>query len=400
MAEVVLVDMLRIPFSRSRPNAPERDAYNSLRMDEKAALCMKTLIEKHGVNPLDIGDVLTGCALQMKEHYMMGGRIVNMLAGLPVEVPGQASERVCCSGMSALHQGAMEIMTDQADVVFANAMEHMTHVALDPRFNNDLTMANPRLFTEEEFAKYDLMTGMSMGQTAEKLFSITNCTREDMDKWSLGSHLKAAKAIEEGFFDGEIIPVEVTDPETGETKVYKYDLSIRPDTTLEGLAGLKPAFKPEGGEITAGNSSPLNAGAVSVLLMSADKAKSMGIKPKAKVIGMGVAGVAPNIMGAGPVPATEKALNRLGMKVSDIDVWEVNEAFAVVPIYAVEKLGMDPDKVNMKGGAVAIGHPLACSGPRLTGTLARILEETGGKYGVATMCGGGGQGATTVLERI
>jgi acetyl-CoA acetyltransferase family protein len=399
MAEVVLVDMLRIPFSRSRPGDPPRDAYNPLRMDEKAAMLMSMLIEKHGVNPLDIGDVITGCALQMKEHYMMGGRIVNMLAGLPVEVPGQASERVCCSGMSALHQGAMEIMTDQADVVFANAMEHMTHVALDPRFNADLTLANPRLFTEDQFKKYDLMTGMSMGLTAEKLFTISNCTREDMDKWSMGSHLKAAKAIEAGFFDEEIVPVTVTD-ENGETKTYKYDLSVRADTTLEGLAGLKPAFQPEGGVITAGNSSPLNAGAVSVLMMSAAKAKSMGLKPRAKIIGMGVAGVEPNIMGAGPVPATEKALNRIGLKASEIDAWEVNEAFAVVALYAIEKFNLDPDKVNLKGGAVAIGHPLACSGPRLTGTLARILQETGGKYGVSTMCGGGGQGATTVIERI
>ncbi len=399
MAEVVIVDMLRIPFSRSRPGDPPRDAYNPLRMDEKAAMLMSMLIEKHGVNPLDIGDVITGCALQMKEHYMMGGRIVNMLAGLPVEVPGQASERVCCSGMSALHQGAMEIMTDQADVVFANAMEHMTHVALDPRFNTDLTLANPRLFTEDQFKKYDLMTGMSMGLTAEKLFSISNCTREDMDKWSMGSHLKAAKAIEAGFFDEEIVPVEVTD-ENGETKTYKYDLSVRADTTLEGLAGLKPAFKPEGGVITAGNSSPLNAGAVSLLMMSAEKAKSMGLKPRAKIIGMGVAGVAPNIMGASPVPATEKALNRIGLKPSEIDVWEVNEAFAVVALYAIEKFGLDPDKVNLKGGAVAIGHPLSCSGPRLTGTVARILQETGGKYGVSTMCGGGGQGATTVVERL
>lgn len=400
MAEVVLVDMLRIPFSRSRPGDPPRDAYNPLRMDEKAAMCMKMLIEKHGVNPLDIGDVITGCALQMKEHYMMGGRIVNMLAGLPVEVPGQASERVCCSGMSALHQGAMEIMTDQADVVFANAMEHMTHVALDPRFNTDLTLANPRLFMEDEFKKYDLMTGMSMGLTAEKLFTVTNCTREDMDEWSVGSHQKAAKAIEEGYFDEEIVPVEVTDPETGETKTYKYDLSVRADSNMEGMAGLKPAFQPEGGVITAGNSSPLNAGAVSVLMMSADKAKSMGLKPRAKVIGMAVAGVEPNIMGAGPVPASEKALNRLGLKPSEIDAWEINEAFAVVPLYAIEKLGLDPSKVNIKGGAVAIGHPLACSGPRLTGTLARILQETGGKYGISTMCGGGGQGATTVIERI
>lgn len=399
MTEVVIVDMLRIPFSRSRPGQPERDAYNSLRMDAQCAMLVEKIIEKNKVKPEEIGDVITGCALQMKENYLMGGRIINLLAGLPAVVPGQATERVCCSGMSALHQGAMEIMLDYSDIVLACAMEHMTHVALDPRYNADLMMANPRLFTEERYQKYDMQTAMSMGLTAEKLFGMTNCTREDMDRWSLGSHLKAAKAIEEGYFDGEVIPVEATD-ENGETKTYKYDLAIRADSTLESLSGLKAAFKPDGGAITAGNSSPLNAGAVAMLIMSAEKAKSMGLKPRAKIIGMAVAGVEPSIMGASPVPASEKALNKIGLKASEIDAWEVNEAFSVVALYAIEKLGLDPDKVNLKGGAVAIGHPLACSGPRITGTIARILQETGGKYGVATMCGGGGQGATTVIERI
>jgi acetyl-CoA C-acetyltransferase len=278
-------------------------------------------------------------------------------------------------------------------------MEHMTHLSLDPRYNADLMMANPSLYTEERYKKYDMQTAMSMGLTAEKLFGMTNCTREDMDKWSLGSHLKAAKAIEDGYFDGEIIPVEAAD-ENGEMKTYQHDLSIRANTTLESLAGLKAAFKPDGGVITAGNSSPLNAGAVATLIMSAEKAKSMGLKPLAKIIGMAVAGVEPSIMGAGPVPATEKALDKIGLKPSEIDVWEINEAFSVVALYAIEKFGLDPEKVNLKGGAVAIGHPLSCSGPRLTGTLGRILQETGGKYGVATMCGGGGQGATTVIERV
>lgn len=398
MAEVVIVDMLRVPFSRSRPNKPERDAYNNLRMDDQCAMLVEKIIAKNGVKPEEIDDVITGCALQMKENYLMGGRTVAFLAGLPVTVPAQGTDRVCISGMSALHQGAMEIMLDMAEITLACGMEHMTHVALDPRFNPDLMMANPRLFTEERLKDLDMQTAMSMGLTAEKLFTITDCTREDMDRWSMGSHLKAAKAVEEGYFDGEIVPVEVT-LESGETQVVKHDLSIRPDTTLEGLAELNPAFK-DGGEITAGNSSPLNAGAVALLVMSADKAKSLGLKPLAKIIGMAVAGVDPSIMGAGPVPATEKALGRLGMKAEEIDAWEINEAFSVVPLYAIEKLGIDPDKVNIKGGAVAIGHPLACSGPRLTGTLARILQEDGGKYGVATMCGGGGQGGTTVIERL
>jgi acetyl-CoA C-acetyltransferase len=398
MTDVVIVDMLRVPFSRSRPGQPERDAYNKLRMDDLCAMLVEKIIEKNKVKPEEIGDVITGCALQMKENYLMGGRNINLLAGLPVSVPAQGTERVCCSGMSALHQGTMEIMLDLSDTVLACGMEHMTHVALDPRFNPDLLMANPRFFTDERLKERDMQTAMSMGLTAEKLYTMTNCTREDMDKWSLGSHLKAAKAIEEGYFDGEIVPVEAED-DSGEKKTYKYDLSIRADTTMEGLAGLKPAFK-EDGVITAGNSSPLNAGAVAVLIMSADKARSLGLKPLARIIGMAVAGVEPSIMGAGPVPASEKALKHVGLKAEEIDAWEINEAFSVVPLYAIEKLGIDPDKVNLKGGAVAIGHPLACSGPRITGTLARILQENGGKYGLATMCGGGGQGATTIIERV
>jgi len=398
MTEVVIVDMLRVPFSRSRPGQPERDAYNKLRMDDLCAMLVEKIIEKNGVKPEEIGDVITGCALQMKENYLMGGRTINLLAGLPVSVPAQGTERVCCSGMSALHQVTMEIMLDLADVALACGMEHMTHVALDPRFNPDLLMANPRFFTDERLKERDMQTAMSMGLTAEKLFTMAKCTREDMDKWSLGSHHKAAKAIEEGYFDGEIVPVEVED-ENGEKKLVKYDLSIRPDTTMEGLAQLKPAFK-EDGVITAGNSSPLNAGAVTVLVMSKEKAASLGLKPLARIIGMAVAGVEPSIMGAGPVPASEKALKQVGLKVEEIDAWEINEAFSVVPLYAIEKLNIDPERVNLKGGAVAIGHPLACSGPRITGTLARILQETGGKYGLATMCGGGGQGATTVIERI
>jgi len=398
MTDVVIVDMLRVPFSRSRPGQPERDAYNKLRMDDLCAMLVEKIVEKNKVKPEEIGDVITGCGLQMRENYLMGGRTINLLAGLPVSVPAQATERVCCSGMSALHQGTMEIMLDLADTALACGMEHMTHVALDPRFNPDLLMANPRFFTDERLKERDMQTAMSMGLTAEKLYTMTNCTREDMDKWSLGSHLKAAKAIEEGYFDGEIVPVEAED-DSGEKKTYKYDLSIRADTTMEGLAGLKPAFK-EDGVITAGNSSPLNAGAVAVLIMSADKARSLGLKPLARIIGMAVAGVEPSIMGAGPVPASEKALKQVGLKAEEIDAWEINEAFSVVPLYAIEKLGIDPDKVNLKGGAVAIGHPLACSGPRITGTLARILQETRGKYGLATMCGGGGQGATTIIERV
>jgi acetyl-CoA acetyltransferase family protein len=398
MADAVIVDMLRIPFSRSRPAQPERDAYNKIRVDEQLANLIKELIKRNKIDPEDIGDIITGCSLQMRENFLMGGRTIVMLAELPFSVPAQGIDRVCISGMSALHQCAMEIMLGYSDVCFANGMEHMTHVPLDARFNPDLMMVSPRFWSDESLKKYELQTALSMGLTAEKLFSQNDISREKMDEWSLWSHQRAAAAIESGYFKDEILPVEA-EQEDGSMKLVENDLSIRGDTTLEGLAGLKPAFKPDG-SITAGNSSPLNAGCSSVVLMSDEKAKALGLKPLAKVISMGWAGVDPSIMGAGPVPASEKALNAIGMKASEIDYWEINEAFSIVALYAIEKMGLDPEHVNVHGGAVAIGHPLAASGPRLTGTLARILHEKGGKYGAATLCGGGGQGGTVIIEKI
>jgi acetyl-CoA C-acetyltransferase len=398
MADAVIVDMLRVPFSRSRPAQPERDAYNKQRMDEALAMVIKELIKRNKVDPEEIGDIITGCSLQMRENFLMGGRTIVMLAELPFSVPAQGTDRVCISGMSAVHQCAMEIMLGYSEVCFANGMEHMTHVPLDARVNTDLMQVSPRFFSDPSLNKYELQTALSMGLTAEKLWGMTDFTREQMDEWSLGSHHKAAAAIEAGYFKDEILPLEV-EQEDGSMLKVENDLSIRGDTTLEGLAGLKPAFNPEG-QITAGNSSPLNAGCSSVLLMSADKAKSMGLKPKAKVVSMGWAGVDPSIMGAGPVPASRKALEKAGMDAKDIDCWEINEAFSIVALYAIKELGLDPERVNVKGGAVAIGHPLAASGPRITGTLARILEQEGGKFGAATLCGGGGQGGTIIIEKV
>ncbi|MDD5447682.1 MAG: acetyl-CoA C-acetyltransferase [Actinomycetota bacterium] len=398
MSDVVIADFLRVPFSRSRPNKPERDVYNNLRMDEALSIILRELVSRNGIKPEEIGDLLTGCSLQQRENFTMGGRTLAFLSYFPFEVPAQAMDRVCISGMSAIHQGTMEIMLDYSDIVIASGMEHMTHVALDPRYNPDLMQVNPRFWQDEKLKMYELQTAMSMGLTAEKLFSEGGFTREDMDKWSLGSHQKAAKALADSYFAGELHPVEVT-LDSGEKKVIDSDQSIRPETTLEALAQLPPSFK-EGGQITAGNSSPLNAGASSVVLMSEQKAKSMGIKPLAKIISMGWAGVDPSVMGKGPVPASKKALEKAGLSVSDIDYWEINEAFSIVTLYAIRELGLNPERVNIHGGAVAIGHPLAASGPRLTGTLARILQEKNAKLGAATLCGGGGQGGTVIIERV
>jgi acetyl-CoA C-acetyltransferase len=251
--------------------------------------------------------------------------------------------------------------------------------------------------------KYDLGTAASMGMTAEKLFVQANeeglnITKEDMDRWGVRAHNLAEKALDEGYFKGEIVPVEVTLPD-GNKKVIDYDQAIRRGATLEATANLPPAFTADG-FITAGNSSPLNAGAVEMLLMSKKKAEECGIKPMAKVVSAGWAGVDPSVMGKGPVPATKMALKHAGLEAKDIDYWEINEAFTIVTLYAIKKFGIDPETVNIKGGATAIGHPLATSGIRLTGTLARILEEKNARYGCATLCGGMGQGATTIIERV
>jgi len=258
--------------------------------------------------------------------------------------------------------------------------------------------SNLKLLTEE-YRDYRMEIGFIMGLTAETLFEMAGyLTKEDLDRWSFRSHQLAAKALREGYFRGEIIPVEAPQAD-GSTLTVDSDQSIRPDTTLEQIASLPPAFKP-GGVITAGNSSPLNAGASGLLLASKRKVQELGLEPLAKIIGYGTAGVPPYIMGAGPVPASIKALEKVGLKVGDIDYWEINEAFAVVPLYTIHELGIEPERVNVKGGAIAIGHPLAASGARLIGTLARILREKNGDYGIATACVGGGQGAAVVIERV
>jgi acetyl-CoA C-acetyltransferase len=397
MEEVLIVGYLRTPFSRSRPREPERDVFNSLRMDALAARLVQEMIKQTKIKPEEIGDVITGTAMPVLEQWLYGGKAINLLARLPFSVPAQGTDRQCGSSMSTVHQGAMEVMLGYSDIVISCGIEHMTHIpALGGGGQQVPVQPNPRLFGEE-FKDYDMMTVMNMGLTAEKLAAEAGFTRQDMDKWSLRSHQMAAKAIKDGFFKGEIMPIEAVQAD-GTKRVIDYDVSIRADTSIEALAQLQPSFKPDG-TITAGNSSPLNAGASAIMLMSKKKAKKYNLKPLAKIISMGWAGVEPTVMGKGPVPASLKALEHAGLKAKDIDFWEINEAFAVVPLYAIKELRIDPAKVNVKGGAVAIGHPLGASGTRLVGTCARILNVEGGKYGLATACVGGGQGVTTILER-
>ena len=258
-------------------------------------------------------------------------------------------------------------------------------------------VVNPRLFQDPVYKHWDMATAMNMGLTAEKLFAQSGFTKEDMDRWGIRSHQLASQAYKEGYFKDEILPIEVEQAD-GKRLVVDRDQAVRDDATLAGMKDLKPAFKPDG-VITAGNSSPLNAGAASMLLMSKETAKKKSIQPLATIRSIGFAGVDPTIMGVGPVPASRKALEKASLQVSDIDYWEINEAFCIVVLNCIEELGINPDRVNVMGGGTAIGHPLGATGIRLVGTLARILKVKGGRYGLATACVGGGQGVATIIER-
>lgn len=396
MAEITdayVADYLRTPFSRSRPSQPERDVYNSLRMDQALSLLIRKILEKTALRPEEVGDVITGCALQVGENWLYGGRHPVLLAGLPASVPSMAMDRACASSMNAAAEGAMEIMTGNSDAVLAGGMEHLTHV---PMANNPALAPNTRLLTRPEYMKYQMNVGYSMGLTAEKLAEEEGFAREEMDRYSVESHMKASRSVDQGWFKGELMEMKVE--VSGEEKVIDNDQSIRRETTLEQLAALQPSFK-AGGSITPGNSSPLNAGASMVALASKGVIEEHGLKPLARVVSMGWAGVEPSLMGKGPVPASLKALTRAGLKADQVDLWEINEAFAVVVLYAVRELGLDPSRINQHGGAIAIGHPLGASGARLVGTLARQLHETGKEYGMATLCVGGGQGFAMLLQR-
>ncbi|MFX0151769.1 MAG: acetyl-CoA C-acetyltransferase [Candidatus Hodarchaeota archaeon] len=394
MREVVIADYLRTAFSRSRPSAPERDKLNEFRMDVLAGKLIKTMIDRKGINAAEIGDVLVGSASQVGEQWLYGGRSVVAMAELPETVSAQAIDRQCGSSMNTIHTGAMQIMTGYSDIIISAGLEHMTHVPMAPQDNIDPPMF---LAADEKYKSYDFETGFNMGWTAEKLFKQAaekfGLTREDLDQYSLDSHELAAEAQDEGFFKDEIMPIELSSGE-----IFDTDASVRRGSTMEIMASLMPSFDFEG-VCTPGNSSPLNAGATAMILMSKEKAKEYGIDPLATIKSMGWAAVNPGIMGYGPVPASKKALKIAGLEAKDIDFWEINEAFAIVALNCIKELGIDRNKVNIKGGAVAIGHPLGATGTRLVGTLARILNWENGRYGLANACIGGGQGIATVIEK-
>jgi acetyl-CoA C-acetyltransferase len=369
-----------------------------MRGDELLAKLLPEVIRRAGVQAEEVDDFLVGCATAVAEQWTYGGRIPIFLANLPRRISAKFVDQQCGSSMAAIQIGFMEIAMNFADIVLVGGMEHMTRVPMGmPLVERGVISPNMTLFLNPEFQHWDMMTSMNMGLTAEKLNTQTRFTREEMDRWGVRSHRLACQARAAGFFDGEILPVDAPQVDGSVLRVDR-DQSVREDATDEGMAELKPAFKKDG-VITAGNASPLNAGAASMVLMSRETARKKGIRPLAAIRSIGFAGVDPTIMGAGPVPASRMALEKAALDAAQIDYWEINEAFCVVALNCIRELGIDPERVNVKGGATAIGHALGATGIRLVGTLARILNAKGGRFGCANACVGGGQGVATVIEK-
>ncbi|MGY8654090.1 MAG: acetyl-CoA C-acetyltransferase [Verrucomicrobiia bacterium] len=394
MRDVILASYLRTAQSRSRPNDPARDVFCKMRSDDLLAALLKPTLEHVGVKPNEVDDLIVGCAQGVSEQWTQGGRTPLLLANLDQKTAAKFIDQQCGSTIAAAHIAFMEIATGAADIVLCGGMEHMTRVPMGGDGAIDL---NLRFFSDPPLAHWDMMTAGNMGLTAEKLADVGGLTREQMDAWGVRSHQLAHQAQTDGFFKGEILPIEAKQAD-GSTLLVETDQSIRANAKMEDMAQLRTPFR-ENGKITVGTSSPLNAGACALLFMAKETAEAKGVKAMAKVRSIGFAGVEPNLMGKGPVPATRKALKAAGLEASDIDLWEINEAFAAVPLYAIDELGIDPEKVNVKGGGIAIGHPLGASGGRILGTLARIMEERDAHLGCATMCCGGGQGVSIIIER-
>jgi acetyl-CoA acyltransferase len=385
MRSAVVIEAVRTPVGRAHP---DKGYYRDVRADDLSADLMRALLDRVGLPASALEDIQWGCVKQQNEQGFNIARMAALIADLPVEVTGATVNRLCGSSLQAIHNTAQSIAAGCEDVQIAGGVEHMHHIPMEVGFD-----ASPRVYHHNSPAT------MNMGLTAENLALRYKISRREQDEFALRSHQKAARATDNGEFAREIIPTWGRDEE-GRRKVLTTDQCIRRDTSLEALAALKPAFMPEGGTVTAGNSSPLNAGAAALLVMSEAKAKELGLRPKVRVRSMAVAGVDPSVMGIGPVPATLKALERAGLKLEDIDLIELNEAFAAQALAVLKLLKADPEKVNVRGGAIAIGHPLGASGARLSATLIHAMTDRKAQFGLATMCIGAGQGIATIYEAI
>ncbi|HRQ22485.1 MAG TPA: acetyl-CoA C-acetyltransferase [Anaerolineales bacterium] len=400
MTEVVIIDAIRTPVGALGGNL------SSVRPDDMAAHVMKAIFERNQIDPALVEEVFMGCANQAGEDNRNVARMAALLAGLPVEVAGVTVNRLCASGLNAVNMAARAIKAGEGDVYIAGGVESMSRAPYSlPKaeagfsFGN-LTAYDTALGWRYPNPKMKEMHGTdSMGETAENIAAERpHITREKQDQFAVLSHQRAIAAIDSGRFVQEIVPVSVPQKK-GDPKLVDADERPRRDTTMESLAKLKPAFKKDGGTVTAGNSSGLNDGAAALLLMSGERASSLNLKPLARIVTSASAGVPPRVMGYGPIPATRKALQRAGLKMQDIGLVEINEAFAVQALSVMEDLELDPEIVNVNGGAIAIGHPLGCSGARLMTTLVHEMKLRGNvKYGVASLCVGVGQGEATVVE--
>jgi len=393
MREAVIVAGARTAVGKSR-----RGVTRSARSDDMAAAVIQRLLAETAgrLDPLEIDDVIIGCAMPEGGQGLNFARAISLRAGLPVEVPAQTVNRFCSSGLQTIAMAAERIIADGADIIIAGGAESMSQVP----------MTGFRISPNAALAANDWQVYMSMGHTAERVADEWGVSREDMDQFACESHLKAARATDAGLFKPEIVPFEIEEKYVGpdgalvtETIIFDTDEHLRRETTVEGLAKLKPVFR-EGGRVTAGNSSPLSDGAAGVIVMEAGRAAQLGLKPLARFAGFNVAGVRPEVMGVGPIAAVPRLLKRAGVRQDDIDLIELNEAFAAQALAVIRELELDPAKVNVNGGAIALGHPLGCTGAKLTVQIISEMRRRGSRYGMVTMCIGGGMGAAGLFENV
>jgi acetyl-CoA acyltransferase len=391
MRDVIIASSVRTPVGRAN-----KGTLRATRPDELAAVAIRgALARVPQLDPKEIEDVILGCAMPEAEQGMNVARIASLRAGLPVEISAMTINRFCSSGLQSIAMAADRIRTGGADVILAGGTESMTMIPM----GGHKISPNPWIVDHYPDAY------LSMGLTAERLAQRFNITRQQADEFSLRSHQKAVAAIAAGKFDEEIVPVPVsfTTPNGKNPKrteiTFKADEGPRSDTTLEALAALKPAFHVKG-TVTAGNSSQMSDGAAAAVVMSAERAKALSIQPMARFLAFATAGYKPEEMGLGPVFAIPKALKLAGLELSDIDVFELNEAFATQSLAVIKESGLDPEKINVNGGAIALGHPLGCTGAKLTATILRELQRRKARYGMVTMCVGGGMGAAGIFENL
>jgi acetyl-CoA acyltransferase len=387
MPSAVIVDAVRTPMGRSKGGA-----FRNVRAEELSAATIRALLERNpSVDPKTVDEVIWGCANQTLEQGFNIARGIALMADLPHEVPAQTVNRLCGSSLQAINTAAQAILSGNGDVFLCGGVEHMGHVAMD--HGVDVPPA---------YSLHAAKPGLSMGLTAEFLAVMHKVSREQQDLFAMRSHKRAAQAQLQGRFKGQMVPIEGHDAD-GLPLLVDYDEVVRPEASVESLGKIPPAFNPRGGTVTAGNSSAISDGAAAVLVMSEERARSLGLQPMARIKAMAVTGVDPSVMGIGPVPASKKALEKAGMKMSDVGVVELNEAFAAQSIPVLQQLGLLDlldEKVNLNGGAIALGHPLGCSGARITTSLLHLMREKQAAVGLATLCIGMGQGIATVFESV